>query len=209
MWRDRSRRMATSVPSTRYTRGSPPGLLRATVTSRPGTKPRFMRCSATGGESSKSARMAFSPTRRSARALAGRLGCFLRRPNMKLKIIFNSNFILTLSRRSATTKVTLVCDARTWGNPMSGGPENGPASSLARPASASARLHPDLERLNGSDVVFPGAAVFQGERCHPRGNGPQPELLRDRGTHNMAVLAILLRRTLHQSERRWVAFDRP
>src|ERR1017187_6100984 len=37
---------------------------------------------------------------------------------MKLKIIFNSNSILTLSRRSATTKVTLVCDARTWGNPM-------------------------------------------------------------------------------------------
>src|ERR1039458_1588621 len=80
---------------------------------------------------------------------------------------------------------------------------------LARPASASARIHPDMERFHWSHVVFPWPAIFQGERCHPRGNGPQTELLRDRGTHDMAVLAILLRRTLYQFERRRIAFYRP
>src|ERR1035437_6119705 len=45
---------------------------------------------------------------------------------MKLKIIFNSNSILTLSRRSATTKVTLVCDARTSAKPDVSAFPNGP-----------------------------------------------------------------------------------
>src|ERR1019366_5858479 len=47
---------------------------------------------------------------------------------MKLKIIFNSNSILTLSRRSATTKVTLVCDALPWGKPGVSASRNGPGS---------------------------------------------------------------------------------
>ncbi len=38
------------------------------------------------------------------------------RPNMKLKIIFNSISILTHSRNMATTKVTAICDKRTLGD---------------------------------------------------------------------------------------------
>src|ERR1019366_3952851 len=128
---------------------------------------------------------------------------------MKLKIIFNSNSILTLSRRSATTKVTPVCDMRTSGKTRCQGLPKWAGRPLARPAPASVRIHPDLERLRWSHVVFPWPAVFQGERCHPRGNGGQPELLRDRRAYGMAVLTGLLGRTLHQFERRRIAFYRP
>src|ERR1017187_8082581 len=120
---------------------------------------------------------------------------------MKLKIIFNSNSILTLSQSSATTKVTAVCDVRTWGRTRVWAFRNGPGRPLARPAPASVRIHPDPERLHRSYVGFPWPAVFQGKRCHPRGNGGQPELLRDRRAYSMAVLTDRKSTRLNSSHR--------
>jgi hypothetical protein len=81
-------------------------------------------------------------------------------------------------------------------------------SQLDCSAVRSTSIHLDVERFGRSHVVLPGPAVFQAERCHTRGNGGQPELLRDRRTYGMARLGILLRGTLHQSEGRRIAFYR-
>jgi hypothetical protein len=50
---------------------------------------------------------------------------------MKLKIIFNSNSILTPSAKLTTTKVTPDCDNRTMGEKSYHGAQNGHSGSFA------------------------------------------------------------------------------
>ncbi len=60
-----SRRSATSDPSTRYTRGSPPGALKPTSMRCPGKNPRTIKCRASSSGSSMDSRIASAPAGKS------------------------------------------------------------------------------------------------------------------------------------------------
>ena len=68
-----SLRRAISLPSTRKTRGSPPGAARPATTVVPGINPSSMRRRATSSGSSRDSTTPDSPSRRSAKSLGTRL----------------------------------------------------------------------------------------------------------------------------------------